>query len=114
MLNYAPGTVVSFGGSAEVTRSSTDADRKIAGVISANPSYLMNGGLDAEHTAVVALQGRVPVSVTGNVVKGDMLVSAGNGTARADQDPKSGSIIGKSLEDFTGESGIIEMVVGRV
>jgi hypothetical protein len=42
-----------------------------------------------------------------------MMVSNGDGTARAEADPKSGSIIGKALEDFDGETGVIEVVIGR-
>jgi filamentous hemagglutinin len=112
--DYAPGTVVSFGGSKEVTRSEQYADPAVAGVISANPSYLMNNGLTADHRAIVALTGRVPTSVTGTVYKGSMMVSAGNGRAMACVTPAMGTVIGKALENFTGESGIIEIVVGRM
>ena len=110
---YAPGTVVSFGGSSEVTLTVADADSKVAGVISTNPSYRMNDGLQSEYTAMVALTGRVPTSVTGTVRKGDLMVSAGNGVARAEADPRVGTVIGKALEDFDGTEGIIEVVVGR-
>jgi hypothetical protein len=110
---YAPGTVVVFGGNKEVTVSSTDADRAVAGVISTNPSYIMNGGLEAEHVATVALTGRVPCRVTGTVRKGDLMVSAGYGLARADQDPRVGTVIGKALENYEGNEGVIEVVVGR-
>lgn len=111
---YLPGTVVSFGGAAEVTASTTVNDRKIAGVISAKPSYLMNAGLESEHTAVVALQGRVPCLVQGPVTKGDMMVSAGNGRAQACDNPPTGAVIGKALENFDGDEGTIEVVVGRI
>ncbi len=111
---YAPGTVLSFGGTQEVTVSSVDADRRVAGVVSTNPAHLMNSSLESEFVAKVALTGRVPVSVVGNVSKGDMMVSAGNGAARAEPDPRPGSVIGKSLENFNGGSGVIEIVVGRV
>jgi hypothetical protein len=111
---YAPGTVLVFGGSQEVTICTTDADRKLAGVVSSDPSYLMNAGLQSEHTVALALQGRVPCSVVGNVSKGDMLVATINGAARVENNPATGSIIGKALEDFVGESGIIEVAVGRV
>jgi hypothetical protein len=111
---YLPGTVVSFGGTAEVTSSTTANDRRIAGVVSANPSYLMNAGLEAEHTAVVALQGRVPCLVQGPVAKGDMMVSAGNGRAQACDNPPTGAVIGKALENFDGDQGTIEVVVGRI
>jgi hypothetical protein len=111
---YLPGTVVSFGGIAEVTASTTVNDRRIAGVISAKPSYLMNAGLEAEHAAVVALQGRVPCMVQGPVAKGDMMVSAGNGRAQACENPPTGAVIGKALENFNGDQGTIEVVVGRI
>jgi hypothetical protein len=111
---YLPGTVVSFGGIAEVTASTTANDRRIAGVVSAKPSYLMNAGLEAEHTAVVALQGRVPCLVQGPVTKGDMMVSAGNGRAQACDNPLTGAVIGKALENFDGDQGTIEVVVGRI
>jgi hypothetical protein len=107
---YAPGTVVMFGGDAEVTLAA-DGTRKVAGVVSTNPAYLMN--VDAAGVAV-ALQGRVPVKVMGKVAKGDMLVSAGNGYARAEEDPKLGQVIGKALENFDGAEGVIEAVVGRM
>jgi len=110
---YAPGTVVVFGGDKEVTVTSTDADRAVAGVISTNPSYIMNGGLEAEYVATVALTGRVPCRVTGAVRKGDLMVSAGYGLARAEADPKVGTVIGKALENFEGTEGVIEVVVGR-
>ena len=112
--DYEPGTVVSFGGNNEITLSAWDSDRRVAGVVSTNPSYLMNAGLDAEHVAVVALQGRVACRVQGTVRKGDMMVSAGNGAARSEADPKTGAVIGKALENFSGESGTIEVVVGRI
>ena len=112
--DYVPGTVVSFGGSKEVSISTQYADPAVAGVISANPSYLMNNGLTADHRAVVALTGRVPTSVTGTVYKGSMMVSAGNGRACACSTPAMGTVIGKALENFDGESGIIEIVVGRM
>jgi hypothetical protein len=110
---YAPGTVVVFGGEKEVTVSPTDADRAVAGVVSTNPSYIMNSGLEAEHVATVALTGRVPCRVIGTIKKGDLMVSAGNGLARAEADPRVGTVIGKALENFEGTQGVIEVVVGR-
>jgi len=112
--DYAPGTVVRFGGSKEVTISSTAGDPTVAGVISANPSYLMNNGLTADHRAIVALTGRIPTSVTGTVKKGAMMIAAGNGRACACATPAMGTVIGKALENFDGESGMIEIVVGRM
>ena len=111
---YTSGTVLSFGGAQEVTITLTDADHRVAGVVSTNPATIMNAGLTGEHVAIVALTGRVPCSVTGQVRKGDSMVSAGNGQARAEANPAVSTVIGKALEDFDGESGTIEIVVGRV
>jgi hypothetical protein len=112
--DYVPGTVVTFGGVREVTVSTTINDPRIAGVVSTAPSYIMNSALESEHTATVALTGRVPTRVTGAVSKGDMMVSAGDGSAQACAAPQLGTVIGKALEDFAGESGVIEVVVGRL
>jgi hypothetical protein len=111
---YTAGTVVEFGGEAEVTVSMTEASTKIAGVISSDPAHVMNGGLRGSTVASVALLGRVPVNVIGPVYKGDMLVSAGYGYARACASPVLGSVIGKALANFEGERGSVEVVVGRM
>lgn len=110
---YKPGTVVVFGGSKEITQSTTFMDRRVAGVISTNPAYLMNS---AAVGLPVALQGRVPCKVIGKIEKGDMLVSSSiPGVAEATYTPEIGSIIGKALENYNSkEIGIIEVVVGRV
>jgi len=71
--DYAPGTVVVFGGEAEITISKDAADERVAGVISTNPAHLMNAG---QPGLPVALRGRVPVRVIGPVFKGDSLVTS--------------------------------------
>ena len=111
---YEPGTVVCFGGSAEITQCNTDGCPEIAGVISTNPAYKMNSGLDSEYIAIIALTGRVPTKVKGPVKKGAMMVSAGDGYARAEIAPAIGTVIGKAVESFTGDVGTIEIVVGRL
>ena len=110
---YAPGTVVSFGGDQEITVSAQESDTRVAGVVSTNPSYIMNSALEGEHVAAVALTGRVPTRVVGAVAKGDLMVSAGNGAAKADNNARNGAVIGKALENFDGAAGTIEVVVGR-
>jgi hypothetical protein len=70
---YAPGTVVVFGGEKEITISTEAADERVAGVISTNPAHLMNAG---QPGLAVALRGRVPVHVIGPVFKGDSLVTS--------------------------------------
>jgi len=107
-----PGTVVCFGGDAEVTTCNHDMDTKVAGIVSTNPAHLMNAEL--EGGVAVALTGRVPCKVVGPVSKGDMMVSAGNGMARAEENPAMGSVIGKALGNNEDGEGIIEVVVGRL
>ena len=111
---YEPGTVLHFGGDFEVTQCNEDMCTKIAGVVSTQPAYIMNGGLGGDFATEVALLGRVPCKVQGTISKGDMLVSAGNGRARAEASPVMGSVIGKALENFSAQEGVIEVVVGRV
>jgi hypothetical protein len=110
---YAPGTVLVFGGEQEVTQSVTYQDHRVAGVVSTNPSYIMNSGLAGNYAVELALQGRVPCHVVGPVEKGDLMVSAPNGRARAVKSASAGTIIGKSLQNFSGTTGTIEIVVGR-
>jgi hypothetical protein len=112
---YPAGTVMSMGGTAEVTACLTDASDEVFGVVSTNAAYLMNAGAgdDATHPAI-AVQGRVPVRVIGLVTKGARLVSAGNGLARAatKSEITAFNVIGRSLQDkTTEEEGIIEAVV---
>jgi hypothetical protein len=110
---YEPGTVLMFGGEAEVTLADADTTR-VAGVVSTNPATLMNGGLQGENVTPLALTGRVPTMVIGPVQKGDMMVSAGNGRAQVNNTPQMGQVIGKALENFDGTEGVIEVVVGRL
>ena len=111
----APGTVVELGGSAEITQVTTDLSEKVFGVISTRAAYLMNSsaGSDATHPPV-AMTGRVPVKVVGQVLKGDRLVSAGNGQARSAQagEATAFNVIGRALRDKldTGP-GTVEAIV---
>ena len=110
-----PGTVVELGGIKEITRSITELSENVFGVISTRAAYLMNGGAGENDThPPVAMTGRVPVKVTGIIHKGDRLVSAGAGIARAAQagEATSFNVIGRSLVDkTTPESGTIEAIV---
>ena len=111
---YVPGTIVMFGGDAEVTISE-DRTKKVAGVVSTHPAYLMNSHL--EGTSVeVALQGRVPCKVEGTIHKGDMIVAGSTpGVGIAHNDPQLGQVIGKALENYNStETGMIEVAVGRL
>tara|TARA_R110001592_G_scaffold46655_1_gene148421 strand:- start:1590 stop:3086 length:1497 start_codon:yes stop_codon:yes gene_type:complete len=111
---YEVGTVVIFGGEKEITVSSMGADPRVAGVISENPAYLMN---DEATGQAVALQGKVPCKVVGQISKGDMLVTHSQhpGVARKTTDPKMGTVIGKALEEYnSNDIGTINIVAGRL
>lgn len=121
---YEPGTVVSFGGEKEITQSTSDADKRVAGVLSTDPYAVMNSphrqpDMLNEFHPPIALLGRVPTKVIGTVAKGDIMVTSTTaGHARAwteDIDPPAGTMIGKSVEDKnTDGAGVIEVVVGRL
>ena len=110
-----PGTVVELGGRAEITRAQHDLSNNVFGVISTRPAFTMNGGAGEDDThPAVAMTGRVPVKVVGTVRKGDRLVSAGNGIARAANPGEitAFNVIGRSLVDkTTDELANIEAIV---
>jgi hypothetical protein len=110
-----PGTVVELGGTKEITRSTQDLSENVFGVISTRPAYTMNGGAGEDDThPPVAMTGRVPVKCVGTVRKGDRLVSAGDGFARAAQpgEATAFNVIGRSLENkHLEELGTIEAIV---
>ena len=112
---YEAGTVVSLGGEKEITKVQYELSEDVFGVISDTAAYLMNAaaGNDDTHPAV-AVSGRVPVKVTGSVKKGDRLVSAGDGLARAAKKGEATpfNTIGRALEDKTSEGiGYVESFV---
>lgn len=76
---YGIGTVVAVGGEKEVTAVSIG--QRALGVVSSNPAFMMNK--DLEGGTYIALKGRVPVKVVGEIVKGDQLVAGVNGVAMA-------------------------------
>jgi hypothetical protein len=110
-----PGTVVELGGTAEITRARAELTDSVFGVISTRAAYLMNGGAGEDDThPPVAMTGRVPVLVTGSVRKGDRLVAAGDGVARAAQpgEATAFNVIGRSLVDkLDADPGRIEAIV---
>ena len=112
---YEPGTVVELGGSAEITRSTTELSDSVFGVISTRAAYLMNSGAGSDLThPPVAMTGRVPVQCTGVVRKGDRLVSAGNGLARSAQPGEATAFntIGRALVDKLDSGvGMVEAIV---
>ena len=112
---YDAGTVVEMGGDKEITAVQYELSEDVFGVVSTTAGYLMNAmaGDDDTHPAI-AVGGRVQVKVIGKVTKGQRLVSAGNGMARAAQKGEATAFntIGRSLEDkMTDEIGAVEAFV---
>jgi hypothetical protein len=108
-----PGTVVVFGGEAEITACDSLGSHAVMGVISTDPAYKMNSDADGEY---VALCGRVPCKVYGPVNKGDLLItSALVGHAEVNNDAPAGTILGKAIESKEGDGpGVIEVLVNMM
>lgn len=106
------GSVVCFGGDNEIEMCNEAGSTRVAGVISTAPAYMMNrdAGDDSTHP-YVALAGRVPCKVTGSIRKGDLLTSSAMAGHAEAGEFKGGAMIGKALENFDGESGVIEILV---
>ncbi len=111
---YEPGMVLIIGGTHEVTTTTLHGDVRVAGVVSTKPAFKMNYAAGDDNThPYIALKGRCPCMVTGVIKKGDRLVTAGlpkhAAAFRAGDDV--GAIFAIALEDFSGESGVIEVMV---
>ncbi|HPS78068.1 MAG TPA: hypothetical protein PLS53_07940, partial [Thermoanaerobaculaceae bacterium] len=69
-----------------------------------------------ETRPLLALVGQVPVKVTaqgGSIAIGDLLVASstpGHAMRCADRHLCAGAVIGKALQPFTGEAGVIRML----
>ena len=97
---YDAGTVVELGGDKEITSVKYELSEDIFGVISDTAAYLMNAGAGNNTThPPVAMTGRVQVKVRGIIKKGDRLVSAGSGLARAAKagEATAFNVIGRAL-----------------
>jgi len=94
--------------------SQTAYDRRVAGVVAGANDYRPGITLGA----LTGLPNRVPVTlsgtaycrVTGSVRAGDLLTTsavAGHAMRAPDTQAAQGAILGKAMEDFDGESGLI-------
>lgn len=112
---YDAGTVVEIGGVKEITAVQYELSEDVFGVVSTHAGYIMNAmaGDDKTHPAI-AMGGRVPVKVTGKVKKGQRLVSAGKGIARAAKpgEATAFNVIGRALSNKTDDGlGTVEAIV---
>jgi hypothetical protein len=112
--NYDPGTVLVIGGEYEVTTTDIHGNSCVAGIVSTNPAFALNSeaGDNATHPNI-ALKGRVPCNVVGPISKGDLLVTANKpGFAeRMISMDNPNAVLAIALEDFTGTTGTIEVMV---
>ena len=102
------GAVVELGGDAEITESTSELSQQVFGVISKQPAYAMNAGAgNGDSHPFVAMTGRTPVRVSGQVAKGQRLVSSSiKGTARAvasNETINPFHVIGRALEAKTDD-----------
>ena len=105
---YEPGTVVVFGGGKEVTACIRDNDHTVAGVISTDPALTMNS--DLENGTAIALTGRVPVKVEGEVSPGDLIVTSNKkGYGMVNNNARSGTILGKVISRIS--DNLVEVLI---
>lgn len=112
---YDAGTVVELGGDKEITSVVSDLSENVFGVVSETAAYLMNSGAGTDKThPAIAMSGRVQVKVSGKIKKGDRLVSAGKGKARAAKlgEATAFNTIGRSLVNKIDDgAGTVEAIV---
>ena len=111
---YHTGTVLVIGGQKEVTTTDRHGDPAVAGIVSANPAFILNSqaGTNATHP-YVALKGRVPCWVVGPVTKGDLLVTSNRSgfAARATGLEDPNAVLAIALENLLTPEGLIEVMV---
>jgi hypothetical protein len=112
------GDVLVVGSDGVLKRSTTAYEPSVVGVHSTEPGFVGGNGDDdnASGKAPVAILGVVPVKVSGQngaIMPGDLLTtSALPGHAmKAGAAAPQGTVIGKSLEAFDADSGLIQMLV---
>jgi len=109
------GNIVRLGGEKEITKTISSFDDQVFGVVSTAPGFLLNSKMKLQEFAYpVALKGRVPCIVTGEVRKGQRIVASdipGVGMATDKFDPAT--IIGRAIsEKRDGDIGTVEVAIG--
>ena len=112
-----PGTVIVISNQGAVP-CSEEYDTRLAGIISTQPAMLMN---EKGEGPPVALSGKVPCKVTGKIEAGDLLTTSSIQGHAMKSIPidlggievhRPGTIVGKALGAFDGDSGVIQVWVG--
>jgi len=101
-----------------IEKSQGGYDSGLIGVVSTEPGlYLSNwerGEEEKKKTRPVALVGRVPVKVSsenGAIKRGDLLTSSEKYPGYAMKATRGGYVVGRSMEDFALEKGVVSMYV---
>lgn len=116
--SFEPGTVVVLNAAGAIEPSASYAAKNVLGVVSTAPGVglaCIETSDEVRTDAVpIAMTGTVPVRVLGavRIETMDLLVSASGGFAeKAPRNPEPGTVIGKALEPFDGDEGVIKMLV---
>lgn len=89
---------------------SSPFDVRVVGVVSNTYGHILGGfpladmEENSKHFVPIGLTGRVNVKVKGAVKVGDLIVSAGNGIGKVDNNASIQQIVGKALESSNDES----------
>ena len=117
---YEVGDVLAISPSADrhLERASTPYSTAVLGVYATRPGVLLGDpSIDEASTVPVGVVGVVPTKVTGEggpIRRGDLLVTSSTvGHAMRGEPGRVGvgMVIGKALQDFDGERGVIEVMV---
>jgi hypothetical protein len=112
-----PGDALVIGLDGQLVVSSEPYQASVAGVYSAQPSYVGGAAnLGEDGYAPLAIVGLVPVKVSaenGPIAPGDLLVTSSTPghVMKADPDPSVGTVIGKAMEPLDEGTGLIQMLV---
>ena len=108
--NYDPGTLVKFGGSKEITI----ADDEVNAVVTTNPGVILNssGNSNINNKVGIALTGRTPVKVVGQIRKFDKISLSNLPGIAVSKNKNSQKTIGIALDNkFDDKIGLVECVV---
>lgn len=89
---------------------SSPSDVRVVGVVSNTYGHILGGfpladmEKNSKHFVPIGLTGRVNVKVKGTVKVGDLIISAGNGIGKVDNNASIQQVVGKALESSNDES----------
>lgn len=115
---FEPGDIVSWNDSGVIKSTNKNA-RTVVGVYSDNYGHIIGGEkLDNMENNIdkfvpIGLVGRVNVKVTGSVIKGDLITCSNiEGIGIVDNNAKTGTIIGKALENKdSNDIGLVKVMI---